>query len=96
LICHEVWAYDDLQGVQSLTGVEIHCADCDGVTHFGRTSTLGRPDLVEAARARLGEINGWRPEQVHTYVIAVREEWRARSAQQWTQDIVPADTQKSR
>jgi hypothetical protein len=86
LICHEVWAYDDVRMIQSLTGVEMHCADCDRVTHFGRTSTLGQPELVAAALARLGRINGWSPEQVRAYRLEAREQWRTRSTHEWTQD----------
>ncbi|WP_159079281.1 hypothetical protein [Plantactinospora sp. BC1] len=87
LICHEVWEYDDDQMIQTLAGLEIHCTECDHVTHFGRTTTLGQPELVAAARVRLGRVNGWPPEQVRAYELAAREQWRARSAREWIQDL---------
>jgi hypothetical protein len=86
LICHEVWEYDDIHNVQSLAQVEVHCQDCDRVTHFGRTTKLGQPALVAAALARLGEFNGWSRDQVRAYTHEAREQWQARSVRQWIQD----------
>jgi hypothetical protein len=82
-----VWEYDDEKMIQTLAGLEIHCSECDRVTHLGRTGTLGQPELVVAALARLGRINGWAPEQVRAYRLEAREQWRTRSAHEWTQDI---------
>src|SRR5262249_5898098 len=36
LICHEQWFYDDGKSIAMLIGFEIHCQECDLVTHMGR------------------------------------------------------------
>jgi hypothetical protein len=86
LMCHEVWSYDDERGIQTSAGMEIHCSDCDRVTHFGRTTTLGRADLVKQALSRLGQVNNWSDQEVRAYVRKTREVWLGRNGRDWTQD----------
>lgn len=45
LICHEKWQYDDTLFIATLIGFEIHCRDCDRVTHIGHFSTVLAPQI---------------------------------------------------
>jgi hypothetical protein len=41
MVCHEVWAYDDLNHITTLTGFELVYRTCDSVLHFGKTLLIG-------------------------------------------------------
>lgn len=65
MVCHEVWAYDDLNNVATLKAFEIVCRDCDSVLHFGKTFLIdGRKgdkamdSLADQAIAHLMKVNG--------------------------------------
>ena len=46
LDAHEVWEYDDKNGVQKLTDIIAVCKDCHSVIHIGHTGLKG--DIVRA------------------------------------------------
>ncbi|MFB9239927.1 hypothetical protein ACFFWC_31120 [Plantactinospora siamensis] len=87
LICHERWTYDHATRTQTLIGVEIHCGDCDLVTHVGRAGVVGGPLLVGQALRRLAELNGWTPAEALFHYRAARTEWQERSQHPWQQDL---------
>lgn len=87
LICYEQWAYDDQAATQTLTGVEIHCWDCDAVTHIGYAGFRGGGAAVVQALRRLVTVTGCTPQQaMNAYGEAMRLHER-RSDREWTQDI---------
>lgn len=80
LVCHEVWAYDDLGHVATLIALRITCRDCDLVHHIGRAGVVGFGD--EALR-RMIEVNGiTRAEAVDIKDRAMRV-WTRRSLNRW-------------
>lgn len=80
LICHEQWLYRDDQDMAVLVGFEIHCQECDLVTHMGRAFNKG---LGDRAIAQFCKQNSSNPE----FAIAVLEHalstWRERSKKKW-------------
>jgi hypothetical protein len=54
LTCHEQWFYDNDQCIAVLIGFEIHCQECDLVTHMGRASRVG---LLPRAVAQFCKVN---------------------------------------
>ena len=41
MVCHEVWEYDDLNGVATLVELLIVCRDCNSVLHVGMSLVIG-------------------------------------------------------
>jgi hypothetical protein len=76
LTCHEVWHYDDKRGVATLTGLEVHCHDCDSVMHMGRTVAYGGRDT---AIAQLCKVNGIGPEEAGVLFASAMIVWKKRS-----------------
>lgn len=87
LVCHELWSYDDATLIQTLTGVEIHCRDCDAVTHIGRIGAVAGMVGVGRALRQLARVNGWSPRQAMAHYGEARAEYERRSGLVWTQDI---------
>lgn len=87
LVCHEQWSYDEQAGTQTLTGVEIHCRDCDAVTHIGNTEIHGGLIGLGKALRRLADMNGWTPQQSMAHFQEARETFKRRSGLTWAQDI---------
>jgi hypothetical protein len=80
LTCHEVWRYDDRCATATLVRFEIHCADCDTVTHLGRAMKHGEGNF---AFEQLCKVNGiTRPEarQVYTRAVTI---WKDRNTKDW-------------
>jgi hypothetical protein len=78
--CHEVWDYSDIQRTATLIGFEIHCTECDLVTHIGRAMKRG---FGEAALEQMCKVNGiTRPEAEKVYADAIRV-WNKRKAVKW-------------
>jgi hypothetical protein len=80
LVCHEVWHYDDRQGIAMLAGLEIHCDKCDAATHMGLAVRRGKRDM---AIAQLCEINGIRLEEAEQLFGDAMILWRKRNEKQW-------------
>lgn len=64
MVCHEVWAYDDVKHVATLTAFEIVCRDCNSVLHLGKSLLIGgrkgdkgTADRGEQAVAQLMKVN---------------------------------------
>ena len=82
--CHEIWAYDDENNVQRLTGFQALCPACHLVKHAGRASVKG---LWEEAMEQLGKVNGWSVEEAERYANRQFAIWGKRSRHEWSQDL---------
>jgi hypothetical protein len=53
LTCHEVWHYDDKDGVGTLIGLRMQCSGCDSVVQMARAKQHGGFDkpLPNSARS---------------------------------------------
>lgn len=83
--CHEIWAYDDANLVQTLKGLIALCPSCHEVKHFGLAVHMGNE---ARARRHLGKVNGWTPAQVESHLQSAFHTWRERSKKNgWGFDI---------
>jgi hypothetical protein len=84
LTCHERWAYDDRRGIAMLTGFQIHCRNCDAVTHMGRAAARG---LAEHAMAHFCRVNGVTKEKAREAFSSAMSVWRSRNRRAWTTEV---------
>ena len=80
LSCHEKWRYNERRATATLIGFEIHCSDCDAVTHAGRATALGLGDVVVR---QLCKLNGCTAPQAKRMIEAAIVVWEKRSAKLW-------------
>lgn len=81
---HEIWEYDDEQGIQTLTGILCLCSWCHETRHLGRARVMGN---FNRAFARLSAINRLSAHEERPYINAVEDLWTRRSAQPWMLDL---------
>lgn len=81
---HEVFAYDDIRGVQRLDRLQALCPACHGVKHIGRSMGQGR--LAPALR-HLARVNGWSRDDANVYTEVQFEVWARRSSREWEVDL---------
>jgi hypothetical protein len=86
--CHEVWDYDDINHVQTLTDLIALCPSCHQVKHIGLASLRGNG---EAAKAHLAKVNDWTLERTSQYLEHVWHVWEERSQHQWELDLIFLD-----
>src|SRR2546423_5553566 len=83
MVCHEVWAYDDLKHVATLTAFEIVCRDCDSVSHFEHTLAKAKDEAIaERANhmiAHLMNVNGISEREAHKLIDDAFGKWMDRS-----------------
>ena len=82
--CHEIWHYDDDQGVQTLKGLIALCPSCHEVKHIGRAMAVG---LGDRALAHLTKVNGITKHEAVAHVGDALVQWRTRSQRPWILDI---------
>jgi len=82
--CHEVWAYDDERGIQTLVGLIALCPACHSVKHLGRAFATGN---AERAIDHLMTVNGWPPEFTEDYIVRAFAIHEARSQVKWELNI---------
>ena len=82
--CHEIWNYDDDQGVQTLKGLIALCPSCHEVKHIGRAMAVG---LGDRALAHLVKVNGITQAEAVAHVGDAFVQWRTRSQRPWILDI---------
>ena len=82
--CHEIWHYDDLNYIQTLSGLTALCPSCHQVKHIGLAELRG---YGERAKAHLAKINGWKREQTDAYLETVWDTWQERSGHNWSLDL---------
>lgn len=84
LHCHEVWRYQDAEGVQVLDGFVALCRFCHEVKHIGFATVSGRD---RAALAHLAKVNGWSRAAAMRYTEQCFDLYERRSRRVWTQDL---------
>ena len=90
LICHDKWNYDGKKLIATLVCFEIHCSDCDLVTHFGRAMSYGDQNVVyEGAIVQLCKVNKCRPPTSHKILEEAIEIWMERSKKKWSVKVAP-------
>lgn len=94
--CHEVWAYEDVQGnvpdivdysrtyTQTLVRLVSLCPACHEVKHFGLTTLRGRD---QQAFRHLMRVNGWNENQAQKHIQEVYALWEKRSRVGWMLDL---------
>lgn len=81
LICHEQWLYDDDRKTATLNGFEIHCRNCDLVTHWGRAKKHG---MEAEAIAQFCSVNQAMPDQAKRAYRQAFALWQQRSKVSWS------------
>lgn len=81
--CHEIWSYDDDEGLQKLEGLIALCPPCHRTKHAGFAASQG---LMVEVLMHLCEVNDWLVEHAELYLEAVFEVWSRRSNQGWDLD----------
>lgn len=102
MVCNEVWAYDDLNHVATLTAFEIVCRDCDSVLHFGKTLLIGvkkgdegMAAFADQAIAQLMKVNGITERQANRLIDDAFGKWMERSKHKtWAIQIAPGLIEK--
>ncbi len=94
MVCHEVWAYDDLKHVAALTAFEIVCRDCDSVSHFGHSLVSASDDALadrgDHLIAHLMKVNGISEREAHKLLYDAFGKWMDRSKHKtWAIKIAP-------
>ena len=90
LVCHDKWSFDGKKSVATLICFEVHCSDCDLVTHFGRSMQYGDQNAVyQAAIAQLCKINNCSPAASHKILEEAIEVWIERSKKKWSVRVRP-------
>jgi hypothetical protein len=82
--CHEVWTYDDINHVQTLTRLIALCPACHEVKHIGLASVRGRGQIALAHMAR---VNGIGLSEAMNYYVDAFEKWEDRSKHEWSLDL---------
>ena len=82
--CHEVWEYDDANGIQRLARLIALCPFCHKAKHLGRAEVMGEMKLV---LAHLMAVNEWTREETLAHTGAAFTLWKERSKRAWTLDI---------
>ena len=90
LICHDKWQYDDKVATATLVGFEIHCTNCDAVTHIGLAANLGnREEVVMSAVAHLCKVNRCSEDEAVEILFAAMDLWNKRSQKKWKIKVAP-------
>ncbi len=84
LEAHEVWEYDDENGVQKLAGIIAVCPACHEVIHIGLTSLKGRE---KQACEHFIKVNGCSYAEYRAALGEANRKHRERSAREWKLDI---------
>lgn len=87
--CHEIWQYNEQNGVQKLVKLISLCPACHQVKHIGLASKRGQ---LNQALKHMCEINGFTTkEQVQKVLTNALTEWQRLSKRDWTLDISAID-----
>ena len=87
LSCHEMWLYDDKNGVATLVEFRMQCRDCDQVVHMGRAVKHGGG---RAALIHLCRINFISPKEGRAIYDGAMADWKERSKRTWRIDVAKA------
>jgi len=90
LICHDKWRYDDEKSTATLSGFEIHCDNCDLVTHLGRMMQLADPQsVVLAAVMHLCTVNKCKTLIATGILTNAHALWEKRNKKRWKVAVAP-------
>ncbi len=84
LEAHEVWSYNETEGVQKLEGVVALCKNCHEVKHIARTQLVGRGD---EAMEWFMRVNDCSQSQFHLALQEANETYKRRNKINWNTDI---------
>lgn len=82
--CHEIWDYDDLNHVQTLTGLISLCVFCHQVKHIGRSIAIGKQAVCFQ---QLAKVNKWSQKEIEEHISSSFQLHKERSKHQWTLDL---------
>jgi len=82
----ELWAYDEPEGIATLTGVRVLCPPCDSARHFGLAQVRG---YGAEALEHLAEVNGLDEAGAQQLREHAWEDWDRRSELAWTVEVAP-------
>lgn len=83
--CHEIWEYDDENGIQQLVGLIALCPLCHKVKHIGLAQINGEYNLCIK---HLRKVNGWwSNKKTEKYIKESIDLWMQRSQYDWKVDI---------
>lgn len=86
--CHEVWLFQDGEGVQRLEALLCLDRRCHHAVHLGNTRTRSGSDAVAAAAlAHLAAMNRWSVPEAAAYARRELIICRARSRRTWRLDL---------
>lgn len=78
--CHEIWEYDDVNHIQTLTGLIALCPKCHQVKHAGLASINNKTDEVIR---QLMIVNSMTKQEAMDYHANAFELWHNRSKNEW-------------
>ena len=82
--CHEIWNYDDVNHIQTLTGLISLCVNCHQVKHIGRSIAIGKE---KTCFNQLARVNNWTLNQIQEHIKSSFELHKERSKYQWKLDL---------
>lgn len=97
--CHEVWAYDDEKGVQTLEGLVALCPTCHRAKHLGFAYTMSvkknDPQIFISVLEHIQKVNDLSDAELLSYVEEVFEKHGKRSSREWVLDLSWLEAQRS-
>lgn len=84
--CHEVWDYDDKNGIQSLKRLIALCPECHKVKHIGYASTRGKAEYA-LAKNHFMKVNRLSEKDADEQINKAFAVWFKRSHQKWKLDL---------
>jgi len=82
--CHEIWQYDDVNKIQTLTGLVALCPVCHKCKHAGLAQIKGESNIVIN---QLTKVNNISEKKAIEYLNKTFKIWKERSQHNWSLDI---------
>ena len=82
--CHEVFKYDETNGIQKLVRLIALCPACHSVKHIGLAQVRGR---YEEALKHLSEVNNITIDEARELADNAFKDWERRSGMDWELDL---------
>lgn len=82
--CHEIWNYDDVNKIQTLTGLISLCPICHKCKHPGLAQINGELNIVINQIMKVNNITKYDAAKLLDEAFTL---WRERSKHNWTLDI---------
>jgi hypothetical protein len=89
MYCHEIWQYDDITHVQTLTGFVALCQMCHHVKHLGLAGVLASEGKLDFQQVILHycQVNDCEGTQFFMDRANAECEWRERSEHEWSSNL---------